>query len=147
LVTAPVTVRLEREAAKMFALVRIDVAGRTFPLPRRLAVQTEPPSDTALTVDQSWFAPDGTLFLVLDDVENPAGLGLLAAAAVNGLPMDLSRILAPRAFAELADDGRVIIGGSRQEVMASVAPDYWICATCNRDLTIEDHRRPPCPVR
>ena len=128
----------------MFALVRIDVAGRTFRPPRELAAETEPPSEAALRVERSWFGPDGSLFFVLDGVENPEGLSLLAAAAVNGSPMRLAGMVRPNTDTEFADDFRVILGRSRPDVMCALPPGYANCTVCLRDLSIEDHDRPPC---
>lgn len=137
----------DSQEASMFALVRIDVAGRIFPPPKALAVQTEPPSETGLIVDQSWYGSDDSFYAVLSDVTSPVGLSQLAALAVNGSPLGLGEIVRLDADVELADQDRVVIGRTRQDVMGSIPPDYATCPHCRRDLSIQDHQRPPCPRR
>ena len=101
-----------------------------------------------IRLEDLWVSGDDSSLYVLQSADTPPSPTLPTRL---GRPVGLTPLRVyvdqPGEGAHLDPTDKILFGPDRQEVMGSIAPRVVICRICTADLTIEDHRRPPCPSR
>jgi hypothetical protein len=144
----------------MFVLLKLritDEKGRTAVLSRApsfegTAAAESPGIDTGIGIgigigiELSWQnEAGGPVYLILQADSPPDLLTTRVAEMTGGEPLVIDAPVSrfERVNMELGD--RMMLGPSSQDILMSLPPDVTDCVKCGADLTIEDHRRPPCP--
>lgn len=131
----------------MYALVRIDVSpDEPTSAFDDLATLPGGPTDPVLDVCLTWFRPDDAHYVVVSGVDDPEGVGYRIADFAAGVPLQLD-VLQLASDANIGDEGRVLFAPTPRSILMALPPGIATCPLCQADLTIEEHRSPPCSVR